>query len=263
MAPLVETIRAGGLTLVAFPPSAFGLYLAPHATQSGHTVPGRAAEALAADPRLVAALDGPMFGLCGGGGYPTATCADLDYLHYDPDAGINDPGEDPTKGVTIGADRLLGRALVATGGRVPPGARVAVQLYPALVRQGQIVTSATVNPDHVWRAGLAILADGRLAFATLIGSMDEFARALVAAGAREAGYTDGGGSTRLEIAGEGFVGDRENRRVASFLVVRRPAELTATRIALGSLGVVATAAAVYGIVRLWRRPDTSGRPARG
>ena len=69
-------------------------------------------------------------------------------------------------------------------------------------------------------AGVAVLEDGRLAFAVGPMPMVDFARALRAAGAVEAGYTDGSGSAHLLLADGRRWGSGERRPVASWLVVR-------------------------------------------
>jgi hypothetical protein len=208
---MLETIRRGALTLVAFPPSA--LRLALDSTAPGRVKYKRASEVLASRPSALAVLDGPMYGPGGR----------LLYKHFDKAAGVDEPGVNPGRGVII---RVLenGTAVASSEARptdlpAPGAARVAVQLQPELVRDGRAVASGKGNlSERVWRAALCILADGRLAFAVMVASMPDFAAALVAAGATAAGYTDGGGSGEITLRSGERYGHKEDRAVASWLV---------------------------------------------
>lgn len=221
----------GVLTYYAFPPSALGVYATP--TAGGYT-PHRSDAPIRAGAH--AALNGPMFALCGGQSariaaahpgctgncqYAYADCERLDYAHLDATTGVVDAGRNPGDGLVIAV--VDGAAVVAS--EVPPNAAVAVQLYPALVRDGVVQPTSTggSNTEIVWRSALAILADGSLAFVVGRATMAGFARALADLGAFAAGYTDGGGSTALATDGGERVGSTEDRPVPSWLVARDPA----------------------------------------
>lgn len=128
-----------------------------------------------------------------------------------------------------------GEAFVTSGSTIARGADVAVQLYPSLVRNGQNIASRSTDAERTWRAALVMLDKKTLAFA--IGqrvSMYEFAEALIAAGARDAGYTDGGGSTSLwSKANATRFGSAENRAVPSWLVAHEVATFPIVPIVAG------------------------------
>jgi len=194
--------RSNGVTFVPFAPARLGLRVS---VVSGATVRTSGPPA-----GVLAALDGPMFAAIGSGR------ARIKYRHYDQDAGVDLPTTDPS-GLTVSV--VDGAAVVRDGATVVRGAKVAVQLYPSLVRGGAVVARADINRERVWRAALCVLRDGRLAFAVAVGSMVAFARALADLGAVDAGYTDGGSSTRLQTDGDAY-GSSRPRAVASWLVVR-------------------------------------------
>ncbi len=243
----------GVLTYYAFPPTALGVYATPSA--AGY-LPHRADAPIAAGAH--AALNGPMFALCAGQSariaaahpgctgncqYAYADCEQLDYAHLDAAAGIADPGRNPGDGLVIAV--VDGTAMVAS--EIPAGASVGVQLYPALVRDGQVqpTSSGGSNSEVVWRSALAILSDGSLAFIVGRATMVGFARAIADLGAVAAGYTDGGGSTALATDGGERVGSTEDRPVPSWLVARDPATGGA------STGLLAAGAAALAALSAW------------
>lgn len=208
----LEIKRSGGLYFVPFAPSRLGVVFSP-VNERGDVECYRAADVLEM-PGVAAVLDGPMYD------EPSAGACRLAYLYYDRSAGLAGrwyPGRNPTQGMTfsISGDRVE----VVHGGRYVGEPDVAVQMYPELVRAGRNVASSTVNTHREWRAGLGLMPDGQMIFAVSQGSMHAFAQQLVALGVVEAGYTDGGGSTTLQVGSE-RVGHPDNRPVASWLVVR-------------------------------------------
>lgn len=240
----------GGLTIYSFAPSRLGVF---GAQAAGDFAPLGPDDVLAASG-AVAALDGPEFDLCAGQGLPAgnaayavAGCARPAALVYDAARGLAAPGRRSGAGLTVSV--VGGRAVVAPGDAAAPGASAAVQLWPPLVSGGQVVASDTgSNAEVNGRAALAVLDDGRLAFAVGRMPMVAFARALAAAGATDAGYTDGGGSTALVVPGAVY-GSSERRRVPTWLTVE-PAGPGAG-VVVGALLAAAGVAAV--VVALGRR----------
>lgn len=221
-----------GLTVLPFAADELGLYAKP-LNADGSVAPLTAVEALA-DSGARAVLDGPMFELCGpvAGAtqveqYQRATCAKLQYLHLDAGRGLSFAGAPST----LGRGRVLavtaaGAPLWLSAGDRADAARtldlrVAVQLYPTMVAGGAAAPQSTAgsNGSAEWRAAIGVLDDGGLAFAVGAFSMADFAARLVRAGFVDAGYTDGGGSTRIELASGERFGAAENRRVASWITV--------------------------------------------
>lgn len=200
-------------------PAQLGVWVDP--APGGREVPHTAREALAALPQAVAVLDGPMFRIADPAhpDYRRYRAGKIDYHVVDRALGIEDDGGSATdtRGITLSV--LGNAAFVAKGDRVAEGADVAVQLYPSLIENGVVVASPSVNADEVWRAGVGLRADGKLILAVGRGTMRWFAEQLAAAGATQAGYTDGGGSTRLETR-ERFWGSTENRRVVCWLFAK-------------------------------------------
>lgn len=143
---------------------------------------------------------------------PANVCFSL----YDRKQGLHELSELPRGGMLLAVKD--GKAAVASTGAIPSGVDVAVQLYPSLVRGGRSVASRSNDTERTWRAALVLLDKNTLAF--VIGqslSMYEFAERLIAAGAREAGYTDGGNSGTLWTPSATF-GAGNARAVPSFLV---------------------------------------------
>ena len=169
-----------------------------------------------------ALLDGPMFALCPdtprasteAERYRLAHCDRLVYgIHV---AGVfTTPSLEPSAGATLAVTR--GHATLTPGWSAPPGASVAVQGYPPLVRGGRVVASNVgANAERNDRAAVGILRDGRVAFAILRADMEGFGAALAQHG-DEWIYTDGGGSAYLGVDGRRLAGSTEGRRVPVWL----------------------------------------------
>lgn len=169
------------LSLVRFAPGELGVMASASAM--------RPEAARAAVPKARALLDGPMFGAACGGEGPGC----LQYRLLDAKRGVDSPSRYPSRGSTLSI--VAGRPVVLAGDEVLPGADVAVQCYPTLVWEGALGPAS--GADAVWRAALVLFADGGLGFAIRHGTIPAFASELLSAGARWAGYTDGGGSTSL------------------------------------------------------------------
>lgn len=181
------------------------------ATQFGVYAPPRP---VGADAALVATdadavLDGAMFDATG-----------LRFAALDRAGGVDRAGRLATRGQGLVVFVRADRAGVA--GAVPRDADVAVQLYPALVRDGAVVASSRVNTHREWRAALCVLDDRRLAFAVGRGAMRPFAVTLQRAGCRHAGYTDGGRSAVLATRARRW-GSTRAQPVPTWLYARRGA----------------------------------------
>lgn len=217
--------RHGSLWLARFHPSRLGVFAPSLGTDRSR--PSTAAEALGATG-AEAVLDGPMFARCDPAGSLTGTdeekyaqsqCSRVEYRLYSPVDQVDIATRYPSQGMTISV--VDGEAVVRSGAQVASGASVAVQLYPPLVREGRVVTTSSLNTDRVTRAGLAVMRDGQLAFVLGNGmSMTDFATAIAAAGGVDAGYTDGGGSGRIQYANGEYHGSSRDRRVGSWLFIR-------------------------------------------
>lgn len=194
-----------------------------------------------------AALDGPMFNFCPGEphDYASYQCAAPVFGFVDKRRGVDAVSTRASDGITISI--VGGQPRVMQGFQAPTGASVAVQLYPTLVRDGQAVNHNTSDgPDS--RAALAILGDGRMALVTAEGlTLEDFATALADYGVRDAGYTDGGGSTGLAYTENGGVHTLGGtRRVAAWLVVEKYNHWsTATKVAVGVGAAVAAGGLLY------------------
>ncbi len=225
-APPTALRAGGGLTVVAFDPAWLRVYLAP--------APITAADLLAREPYVEGLLDGAMFRPCAGGptDYASYVCGEVDYAFLDAASGVAQASRYPDRGATVLVTRR-GQSAVVDGGTPrdwPVVPLVAWQGYPALVREGVRAISGASDTQRVGRAGLGRLADGRLFFAAMHGSMLDFTLAVLALGApgevTDLIYSDGGGSTVLALR-EGPVlsspADLVTRRLPSFLVLVNPA----------------------------------------
>ena len=222
MAEALAWRTSGTLRYVVVPPR-LGIVATPRAGAPGTFVPMTAAQARALLPAAAVVLDGPMFSVCGPDGarrpgesevarYARVGCGSPDYRVMDTARGIDAPGRYPSRGVTFSL--AGGRAYALNGNALAVGAEVAVQTYPPLVRNGRIVaTNVGPNAERNWRVGIGVVASGDLIFAVGQADMVAFATAMRSAGARDAGYTDGGGSARGELSNGARVGSSENRRV--------------------------------------------------
>lgn len=182
-----------------FSPKALGV------VRTGYGVHGEAV--LAADQKIAAALDGPMF--AGG--------SNVRFFLRDRSRGLEESSDEPRNGMTISVVRSSGAVSVQRGAGAPANADVAVQLYPSLVWEGQNEAHRGTDAENRWRAAVSVQRDGRLGFWVGIGPMYTFAERLIAAGARYAGYTDGGTSAGL-VTRQGRTGDRGRRPVPSWIV---------------------------------------------
>ncbi len=248
----------GGLHVVRFAPSQLGIVASPIPDSGGEYRPMRLAEALAF-PGVIAAIDGPMFSNCdpSGRGYLSSTCADPRFLQEDVRMAIRDLADrgDGGRGLTLSI--AGGQPRWFDGDAKAEGATVSVQLYPSLVRDGQASTVSTAggNGSSVWRAALAELRSGELAFVVAVDSLQGFARKLAEI-ARWAGYTDGGGSTALgwrDAAGEHRRGSGENRPVATFLVALEEAPLDLPGVGAVLLCGLGAGLLTFSGLELWRR----------
>lgn len=206
--------QVGGLTVYAFSPSQFDVFAQP---VSGGFVPVAPSDILAASG-AVAALNGPEFFNCSGqdlppgnAAYAVSQCGYPQFLVQG--SSIAHPGSRPTEGHTLSV--VGGSISIAEGAQPVPGASVAVQLWPPLVIDSQIVASNVGgNATVERRAALAVFPGNTLAFIVGVGDMFSFAAAIQALGATFAGYTDGGGSAAL------VPGPSGTRPVPTWLIVR-------------------------------------------
>lgn len=250
-------LRENGIAAWIFDPSELSVWASRRA--DGALTPTRAEEALAQNPDADAVLDGPMFSLCGTGGYARSDCATSDYRVVAE--GIGQQGRNPESGLTFSVTPA-GALAVYPGAMALPNARIVVQTYPTLVRDGvRIVSNQGTNRDRNWRAALARLRTGRLAFAIQYADMQTFADALIALGATDAGYTDGGGSTSLAIRGEERLGSSENRRVPVWLLAHRPRASRAAQVFPWALAA-GLAGSAYLLARVWLQRDRSASTSR-
>jgi hypothetical protein len=204
-----------GLVLMRFPALWLHPYVRPTAPGSRTYERVRGAEAMAAVPDALAALDGSMYDDLGGGR------ADLNYLVSG--TGINDPGDFDARGITLNV-LASGQTSWVRGGTIIAGARTSVQFYPSLIERGVNVQNPARDTDSNWRAAIVEFSPGELALAVQRAPMHAFTNNLIAAGAQWAGYTDGGGSARaLARLADGSLqrfGSTEDRAVPMWLMVR-------------------------------------------
>lgn len=223
----IDLFDVGGLHVAAFHPSQLRVLVQPLGDNRAR--PWRAADAMRASG-AAAVLDGPMFSVCSGQPsspnpaqqYAASRCDELLYLHYDATAGLSVPSSLPSAGATLSVD-AAGVVTWHRGATPADRARVAIQLNPVLVWDSDVqsTSSGGSNLDRVQRAALVQLEDGRLAFVTGAGTLAGFASSLGSIRVRYAGYTDGGGSTRLATR-ERWFGANENRPVPTWLAAVPP-----------------------------------------
>lgn len=244
---LAQLVRVGSIWLLPFQPSQLHLGVLKVPGSARMAVPQTALGALQQSPGALAVVDGPMFDICDGqpDAYASYQCGLLLYRYLDKSRGIDAPSQRTDRGVTISV--MGDRAFALPRDQVVPGASVAVQLYPPLLLNGQVVTNPDLNQTAEWRTGLVVLSDGRLAFVAGAMALDPFARALRAAGAVHGGYLDGGGSGKMVLADGTRIGASEDRRVPSWLVVMPVAGTGTGTLVVGGLlavGAVAVGAAI-------------------
>lgn len=167
------------------------------------------------NPKVLAALDGPMFGHTGSGrcGHgPWDTC----YRLYDASKNLDEPSNKPNSGMTVSV--VGGSTVPNEKDVVAPGASVAVQLSLTLVWEGRNVAS---HERFSSGAGMGIHHNGTdLVFLVGgAGTMHDLADEFIAHGCTYAGYTDGGSSTTLYTRERGFLGaNARNVKIPTWLV---------------------------------------------
>lgn len=203
------------LHLYPFAPSALSLCVHPHARIAGRVVCQRAADVLAQYPTAEFVVNGPMFSDELG-----AANAALLARHLDAAAHVDYPSKRVGMGLTFSV--VDGKGVVKAGADAAPGATLALQAWPTLVRFGDPV--AVRSGQHVDRAALCALVDGRWAVALWHGTLDAFARSLAEMPEiADAGDLDGGNSTQLAHRDGTRLGFPRPDAVASLLVVRAEA----------------------------------------
>lgn len=220
--PPTALVAGGGLTVVAFDPAWLRVYLPP--------APITAADVFALQPSVEGLVDGAMFRPCPGSptDYATYTCGEVDYAFLDAVGGIAQASRYPDRGATVlvTGDGKTGVLDGADPSHWPVVPMLAWQGYPALVRDGVRAISGTSDTQRVGRAGLGRLADGRLFFAAMRGSMLDYTLAVMAlGGVTDLIYSDGGGSTVLALRRGPVLSspaDLTMRRLPSFLVLVNP-----------------------------------------
>ena len=199
-------IQHRGVTAHLFPPSRLGVY----AVVEGSNLRRLHGTKALSDTGAAVALDGSMYSDIGSG------LARPRFLMMDQARGVLIETRSPSDGMTISVKN--GVASANTDAVVTPGATVAVQLYPELVRSGRNMANPLRDTSVVWRAALGIFRDGNLGFAVGVSSMYTFAQHLSEMGFVHAGYTDGGDSTLMAFRDGSWVGDREHRAVSSWIL---------------------------------------------
>lgn len=212
--------RIGNLTLVVADPKALGLV-------SFADGPKTTRDAVRSTLGLIAAVDGPMFGFCSTErrrDYANYSCGSNRFKLFYPDRFIAIPGTTPNDGSTLSV--VNGVAVWNPGANVPNGADFAVQLYPTLISNG-VVTRGLSDLDTNKRVAVGVMEDGSvfLAYHPRV-SMPDLAAALKSAGAKHAGYTDGGGSAAMWVdtnldGNPEFSANLVGRRVISWITLER------------------------------------------
>lgn len=219
---MIEQRTIAGLKYVIFPSQQLGLYA--RAVEGGYAPVGP--DEILALTGAEAAINGPMFDVCGNQDLPAgnaaryshSVCDKLSYRHYDPAIGLNTPGTSLFAGMTFSTTPR--GVSVLPGSEVPPDAKVAIQTFPVLLQDGvNRASTAAVNESSEYRSAIALMPDGRLALVAGIGTLHGFADAIAQAGVKYASYTDGGGSTHL-VTPDNTYGASEPRRVPSWIIVR-------------------------------------------
>lgn len=239
--------QIGGLTVFAFDASQLGVFAQPLGGAFTPTAP----EEVLGMSGAIAALDGPEFDNCAGqdlppgnaAAYAASQCGYPRFLVLDQGRGVSFEGTSPGDGLTVSI--IGGQASVQRGSSVAPGASVAVQLFPALVLNGQVVVSNNgSNAISERRAALAVISPTQLAFVIGASDMVTFASAIRRMGAVHAGYTDGGGSTSLVLPQE-IHGASERRRTPTWLVANAGGVSPAGAAVGALLLAVAVGAGIY------------------
>lgn len=261
MAPPFELRNLYGIRLALFQPSRLGIVVAP-TSNPGQTIPIRGIGALALDHAALLVANGPMFDNCSGQNLPPGNasyahshCSILRFRATDRSRDLNAPGAARVSlnGMTISV--VGGRAVATVANIVPAGATVSVQLCPPLLSNGHVLATPDRDTDHVYRAGLFIMADGRLGLAMGPGlSMLSFTNAARLNGAVTGGYLDGGGSARWALRDGTWYGASEDRPVASWIVIRDNSISAETLLGLAfGMGAVGAGLWVISTFRTGRR----------
>jgi hypothetical protein len=217
----VQLVQQDGLTAVFFDPKALRVGWSPRVGNRVNAL--TLAQAQARWPDAIALLNGAMYSDCGTG------CRIPDYALADPAGAL--PGR-LAQGTAVGVDAEGRVRWGRWPAETPP--RVGAQLYPELLRNGASVVDRSVNNERRWRAGVG-QQGGQLVLVAGVGPMAQFTDKARALGITELGYTDGGGSTKLWVRGQGVVGDPEDRAVASWIIVTDEPSATTRKIAGGAL----------------------------
>lgn len=206
-------------------------------------------QARAESPRAAVLVDGPMFSPAG---------AVTEWTLRDRQTGASVAGTRAREGVVLLVE--AGRARVARP-PAPDSADVVVGLWPPLVEASRVVaTDVGTNRERVWRVGVGATSTGDVVVVAHVGPMTGLARELVAAGAVGAGYTDGGSSSAVWVAGHGVVPALSAApRVPAWIAAEPPAGVapppvpSAPGAPWGAVGAVAGGLALAAIMRLARR----------
>lgn len=189
--------------------------------------PKTTAETISLHQGIYAAIDGPMFRFCDGERnrtYAGYACGLNRFRLLYPERSIDIRSTDPSDGSTLFVDQGVARFVRGTS--VPGTATFAVQLYPTLVFDSNVIQGLS-DRDNNSRAAVGMLADGSVFFAIHPSiSMPAFAELLKRKGAVFAGYTDGGGSTALYVdtnvdGSAEYSFNIRGRRVVSWITMER------------------------------------------
>lgn len=183
----VEAWTSHGLHIIAGPPEALGVVLGGRAPL-GH-------QAVACGPMFDST--GPRFGL------------------LDARRSVRWPTREPERGgwITVDGDRARGPRDFD-----PQGATVMVQGYPTLV-VGGVVTATLRGDERTRRVALARLVGGDVALVGGAMGLPDFARALLAAGATDAVYLDGGRAAHLAGPAGVIYAHQADERPAAWLTL--------------------------------------------
>lgn len=222
----VEVYRNNHLVIAKMPPLQFGAVAHVVKTKSlNSTRPMRASEVLAAHPEVLICLNGAQF--LNGSDHPhgknqveTYRMSQRNVMAFrlrDLAADIDIPGsrhDGSCFSVTPDGVVHTGR-----GDDFADGSIAGYQGYPTLVLNGK--PCPTSYKHIVWMSACGVTTDHRVFLAVDVTSMDAFKRTLIAHGAQQVYYTDGGGSGRM-ASRDWVAGHPEDRPVASWLAVIAP-----------------------------------------
>jgi hypothetical protein len=230
----LDVQRLPNATIVRFEPSQLVLVARPAGGGPNRAQPLRASDVMRDHPDLLAVINGPMFSICRTEQrqpnesdphfYARVKCEVLDYRMYNDDVEYpaQAPGRFATHGATISLvnqdTRLV--PLLRRGNKIPDGdVTLAIQGDPALVIRNS-AQGIGEDPGIKWRSAFAITKDRRLAFVEAQMGMQTLQRLCMDQELPDVVYLDGGGSGRLAFRDGTWIGNRENRPVASWLGIR-------------------------------------------